>query len=547
MKIIESIQIRYFRSIYTLNVNQCKDMTVFTGLNDVGKSNILKALNLFFCQKTDYNNDFDFVKDFNIMRKDQVRKTSVKGEQFISITINFNRGNRMENSLPPFFSVTKKWNMHTKECKQSTNVYRKMQNYANKLGKKYSEYSTKRSLSTFLNKVQYVYIPAVKDENVFRNVLNLLQENLLVSKKHQEDLDAILQNLNNILRINVLELEQDFKKSTGIDNFIGFPEKSLSLMNGLLQVNTYISNGVVDINNRGDGVKAHFIPKVLNYIAKNSPKKLYVWGFEEPENSYEYRRCLQIADEFDKEYSINSQIFITTHSPAFYNDSSRNKEIKRLSYKDNQTNIEEEECNIDEELGYIELYKKFIEDIKSLEQKNNEYNYEISKLKEKISTTKKTLILTEGKTDSKLLRLAIRKLNLNKYNKWEINPIKSGKTSNNQVLLRYLEEISQNSISNNLVIGMFDRDTPLKVRVGNNRNIDIRDERFHKFSNNVFAFSIPVPHNRKETDQISIEHYFTDKEIKTEYKGKRLFLGNEFYCTGNYKGDEDLYCPQKII
>lgn len=48
MKIIDSITIRYFRSVYTLNIGQCEDITIVSGRNDVGKSNILKALNLFF-------------------------------------------------------------------------------------------------------------------------------------------------------------------------------------------------------------------------------------------------------------------------------------------------------------------------------------------------------------------------------------------------------------------------------------------------------------------------------------------------------------------
>lgn len=48
MKIIDSITIRYFRSVYTLNIGQCEDITIVSGRNDVGKSNILKALNFFF-------------------------------------------------------------------------------------------------------------------------------------------------------------------------------------------------------------------------------------------------------------------------------------------------------------------------------------------------------------------------------------------------------------------------------------------------------------------------------------------------------------------
>lgn len=58
MNIIDSVTIRYFRSVYTLNLSNCKDLNVFSGKNDVGKSNIIKALNLFFNQETDYGKKY---------------------------------------------------------------------------------------------------------------------------------------------------------------------------------------------------------------------------------------------------------------------------------------------------------------------------------------------------------------------------------------------------------------------------------------------------------------------------------------------------------
>lgn len=71
--------------------------------------------------------------------------------------------------------------------------------------------------------------------------------------------------------------------------------------------------------------------------------------------------------------------------------------------------------------------------------------------------------------------------------------------------------------------------------------LNLRNEKFVKIGKNIFAFSIPVPHARAESNQISIEHYFTDEEIKTELEGKRLFIGNEFYKTGVCKSNPSLY------
>ena len=62
--LIKTIQIKNFRSIRTAKID-CRNMNILVGQNDVGKSNVLKALNLFFNGKTDYETEFDFKHDFS--------------------------------------------------------------------------------------------------------------------------------------------------------------------------------------------------------------------------------------------------------------------------------------------------------------------------------------------------------------------------------------------------------------------------------------------------------------------------------------------------
>ena len=54
---IKQIHIRNFRSIVNVTLNVEK-MNIFVGLNDVGKSNVLKALNLFFNNETEPGKQF---------------------------------------------------------------------------------------------------------------------------------------------------------------------------------------------------------------------------------------------------------------------------------------------------------------------------------------------------------------------------------------------------------------------------------------------------------------------------------------------------------
>ena len=537
MRIIESVTIRYFRSAYTISINPCQDITILAGKNDVGKSNILKALNLFFCQQTDYQTVLNFAEDYSLTRKEEVRKDTIRGQQFISVSVRFLRGDRMPNSLPPSFSVTKKWDMHSPDAKVSSDVHARMIVYAKKRGIKFSERITSSSLSAFLNRIKYIYIPAIKDEKVFNSTLNLLQSSIFESK-NKTVLDEPITKANNAIQGIIGDLQSDFKQATGINNLVQLPN-TLNYAGGLLQIDTIISDGIISLDKRGDGIRIHYIPKILNYVANNS-KYIYIWGFEEPENSYEYRRCIQVAEEFEKQYSKKSQIFITSHSPAFLNSCSEKVRIFRIGRDGDKTILLEDNIALDEELGYINLYRDFIDKIKKLQNENQQQKNKIEELKSEIKDSQTPVILTEGKTDAMLLKLAIKKLDLQGYDDWEIKQITSGTTHNNDVLLRFLNDLRDNRQPDNLVIGLFDRDSKLDSIV-NNQIVDIRDFEYQKIAENVYAFALPVPHNRTETDQISIEHYFTDHEIKTELSGKRLYLGNEFYPTGVYKGDEALY------
>lgn len=99
-RLITSIEVRYLRSIHRLRIRQLGDLTVFSGANDVGKSNVLKALNLFFNNEVDWLASLDFYQDFSLRRLNEVRRESIKGKQFIRIDVVFARPSNYKGSLP---------------------------------------------------------------------------------------------------------------------------------------------------------------------------------------------------------------------------------------------------------------------------------------------------------------------------------------------------------------------------------------------------------------------------------------------------------------
>lgn len=97
-----------------------------------------------------------------------------------------------------------------------------------------------------------------------------------------------------------------------------------------------------------------------------------------------------------------------------------------------------------------------------------------------------------------------------------------------------------------IIIFIFDHDKEEVV------NEVINGNNYKNWGNNVYSFAIPVPESRQKTPLISIEHYYSDDEIKTVQKigenDYRLFMGNEFDEKGFFLSDErriNLLHPKK--
>lgn len=60
MIIISKIDIEYYRSLKKVSIKNINHLNVFSGKNDIGKSNVLKALDTFF-NKT----KLSFIDDYN--------------------------------------------------------------------------------------------------------------------------------------------------------------------------------------------------------------------------------------------------------------------------------------------------------------------------------------------------------------------------------------------------------------------------------------------------------------------------------------------------
>ena len=311
MRLIRAVQIRYFRSIYVAHLRRCGRLNVVSGSNDVGKSNVLKALNLFFNGNTDWITPLDFYRDFSLQRLDEVRRESIKGRQFVSVQVEFERPNNYAGSLPPSFTVKRTW---FRDGSRADSDDLEAQGRKGRLPS--SAKTAQRFLQIFLGRVHYEYVPAVKDRAYFAHLLGRLQASLLDSPGGDAGpMVELAGGLADHIAGQVGQLRDDFRRATGLETSIE-PPAGLGSLFQAFSVSTGGGEGRVPLVLRGDGMQARFVPSVLHYIAQLS-KNFFIWGFEEPENSLEYGHAESLSRDFADAYSDSAQLFVTTHSPAF--------------------------------------------------------------------------------------------------------------------------------------------------------------------------------------------------------------------------------------
>ncbi len=298
--IISRVRIRNFRSIVDETID-LEQYNCFVGKNDSGKSNVLKALNLFFNNMTDIEAPLDFDRDYSKYAK---RGTHDAKEIIIEVDVN----------IPETYkdSGVKTWKKVWR--KDSTEP---VKNNLNEL------FSARSRATTVLKRIKYYYIPAIKSNAYFRHLLSQVYSSM--TETADKSLSILNENYSMQLQALTKELTTDIGDHLNMRSAIEMPKDLKVLFRDLTFVteDRYITG--IDLSHRGDGIKARHIPAILRYIQrndeKNKPKNAivssYIWGFEEPENGVEFLSCFEMAHELIENID-ERQLLITTHSPAFY-------------------------------------------------------------------------------------------------------------------------------------------------------------------------------------------------------------------------------------
>ncbi|MBU1151880.1 ATP-binding protein [Patescibacteria group bacterium] len=420
MKVIDKIKIRYFRSLKEQTISKIEEVNIFSGANDSGKSNVLKALNLFFNEQTNFQQKLVFDEEFSKERLDDVRKKSIKGRQVIAIKISFCAPSGHKN-LPRKFYVEKTWDRDGNLLSTTENVISKFKKGTTNAK---TEKTAKQALSRFINSIHYEYIPAVRSPQIFENLLSLLQELILSKNKKNAKISNQLEKINEESKSFTEKISKDFEKISGIKSGIRIPSEFQDFFKSFF-IDTESGQFSIPLKLRGDGIQMRYIPTILDYIAKNS-RGIFIWGFDEPENSTEYSLCSQMANDFKDIFAKNSQIFVSTHSFHFTTLRGENVSKYRV-YKDNK-NVnslislikDETQLNlfapsdtqkINEELGILELHSSIANEYKEWQEAKDKWLSDFEKLQSQIEDdTELPILFVEGKTDKTILEESWKKL-----------------------------------------------------------------------------------------------------------------------------------------
>lgn len=203
------------------------------------------------------------------------------------------------------------------------------------------------------------------------------------------------------------------------------------------------------------------------------------------------------------------QFIITTHSPFF---------LAGLS----ETFSQEEYLLVNMPNGDIITDSSRFEEFKNAYDLfvdiNHNYKYELDMLQSQIRESTKPLIITEGKTDWKHIKSALRHLDPD----LDIEFLEYGEEIKmGDATLKTMAENFKSLPNQRKIICIFDRD--------NNEILRSYDQKvFNDLGNNVFTMCIPKISD--DLDKISIEFYYNINDLSREDDHRRkLFLGTEFY------------------
>lgn len=381
---IEKIKIKRFRSINDLNILVDSEHNFITicGQNNVGKTNILRAVNLFFDKV-----NFSFQEDVP-----EFKQMTLGASIYPLIEITF-------KDKTDSYTIRKQYDI--RKAKKDEVI---LKNTYILSGNKNNDVLPVEECLQFLNKIHFFYLPSINVS--FPELINfLIDEEFLDIEfgkarmrgdkaKLKSNLESVKKGLQNILDdlSEVINPNfREFKENWGIKFNV---PKDIYKFRELLtnEIEFYLSDDThTQINSKGSGLQrlGHILITLRIIDKLTIARRNCILMIDEPDIFLHPRLQKKLKSKLN-EISSKSQVFITTHSSIFIDAYNMKniyivdlKSTKQYSHKQKKFgNVLSTYLMNDNELDYVTLIK----DTLGIEDEDN-------------LSLAKTYLLVEGKED----------------------------------------------------------------------------------------------------------------------------------------------------
>ncbi|BCG93410.1 ATP-dependent nuclease [Mesorhizobium sp. 131-2-1] len=388
---LQRIRIRNFRSVTDLTIDLTK-FNIFVGRNDTGKSNVLRALNLFFNSQTDFRQDFDFARDFPVNARVGQGKAP---ETRIDLTL----------AIPEGYSYPERaraieW---TRRWRRNEEIEDEPQFLLT--GNQRTEISGRSKIHAYLDSIDYHYIPSLKGKEFFTELMSDIYD--VLSEVSEEDLKVASKPLQDEVEVILNEVASELE---GVLKARSDPKLPTNLRS-VFRLIQFEAKGI-DLDRRGDGIRVRHVPSLVKFLCdlksqrSGRYKSLHIWGLEEPENSVDFISAFELRDQL---LSITGnrqfQILMATHSPIFFSlEEMPGVSTRFFTQKEGQTVFSELTNDISDEMGVLRVVYPYIrkskDEIDMMRATLDEIN---SKIESDMVDPSKKIIFVEGDSDAAVL------------------------------------------------------------------------------------------------------------------------------------------------
>ncbi|MGN7754691.1 ATP-dependent nuclease [Sinorhizobium sp. 22678] len=312
---IRQIHIENFRSIQRLTIPASK-LSIFVGKNDCGKSNILRALNLFFNGTTNPGKAFSFENDYNVFVPERAKTAK-------EVVV------RLELSIPSSYHATNGeiivWEKRWRSGGEHSNEYWGHRTSTNRRGREvrtHVDIPEKSNAHALLRQIEFEYVPAVKDASYFDDLRGRIYT--IIAEVATRTFRTSSTAFEDSIGEHLADLTSGIGRALGFETRLALPRD----LSPIFQRLDFLGGAkAISLDHRGDGIKARHIPLILKFMAekkrslqgRGAAPYSFVWAYEEPENNLEFSSAVELGVQLS-EFATNgiAQILLTTHSPVFY-------------------------------------------------------------------------------------------------------------------------------------------------------------------------------------------------------------------------------------